>query len=222
MYFSISRQLTAARATANPTAGRQRRVRVLVGLCLATLFLALWVAWRLSWSAEAAQQLPAAVGDTLNLLTLAAVATVGVLWLLVLYQYGASETAVPATIPSVDALYALSPKQFEQFSAEVFRTRGYTVWVRGRSGDLGVDLEIVNGNGKRAIAQCKRYRTTVGPEIVRELYGTMLHERVAHAFLVTTAEISDGAREWAAGKPMTLIDGATLVELANSARLVLG
>ncbi|MCB0000495.1 MAG: restriction endonuclease, partial [Anaerolineales bacterium] len=40
--------------------------------------------------------------------------------------------------------------------------------------------------------------------------------RAAHAFLVTTADISDAAREWAQYKPITLIDGETLVQIATS------
>jgi restriction endonuclease Mrr len=51
---------------------------------------------------------------------------------------------------------------------------------------------------------------------VRELLGTMIHEQVHHAFLVTTADISPAAREWAQTKPMTLIDGQTLVALAEA------
>ena len=54
----------------------------------------------------------------------------------------------------------------------------------------------------------------IDPKIVRELYGTLVHERAAHAFLVTTAVISDAAREWASNKPMTLIDGKTLAQIA--------
>ena len=46
-----------------------------------------------------------------------------------------------------------------------------------------------------------------------------MHEGVAHAFLVTTADISDAARAWSQGKPMTLIDGATLVEIAQSLQI---
>ena len=51
---------------------------------------------------------------------------------------------------------------------------------------------------------------------MRELYGTLIHEKVAHAFLVTTADISDAAREWARGKPMTLIDGKMLVQVVTA------
>ena len=64
--------------------------------------------------------------------------------------------------------------------------------------------------------QCKRYRNAIGPDIVRELFGTMIHEGVHHAFLVTTADISPAARDWASDKPMTLIDGLTLVKIAES------
>jgi restriction system protein len=88
--------------------------------------------------------------------------------------------------------------------------------VRGRSGDHGVDLELTAPDRRHAIVQCKRYRDTVGEEIVRSLFGTMLHETAYHAFLVTTADISEAARIWAAGKPLTLIDGPTLVQIATS------
>ena len=75
-------------------------------------------------------------------------------------------------------------------------------------------MEVTGENGRRAIVQCKRYRHTVGAEIARELFGAMIHERASHAFLVTTAEISDAAREWSRSKPMTLIDGESLVQIA--------
>jgi restriction system protein len=111
-------------------------------------------------------------------------------------------------------MYELSPKAFEHYVAGLYRRKGYHVVVRGRSGDHGVDLELTSAGGRRAIVQCKRYRDTVGEEIVRGLFGTLLHETAHHAFLVTTADISAAARAWAAGKPMTLIDGTTLVEIA--------
>jgi restriction system protein len=74
---------------------------------------------------------------------------------------------------------------------------------------------VTNREGRKAIVQCKRYRNQVGPDIVRELYGTLVHEGASHAFLVTTASISQAAQVWAHGKPMTLIDGDELVHLAT-------
>ena len=83
---------------------------------------------------------------------------------------------------------------------------------------LGVDLALTRADGRRAVVQCKRYRHQVGPDIVRELFGTMVHERAFHGFLVTTADISEAARQWAADKPMTLIDGAALSALSDDLR----
>ncbi len=85
--------------------------------------------------------------------------------------------------------------------------------MRGGSGDMGVDLLLMKENGQRAIVQCKRYRHAISPDIVRELFGTLVHERAAHGFLVTTADISVNARKWAENKPLTLIDGALLLEI---------
>ncbi len=115
-----------------------------------------------------------------------------------------------------EQLFELDPKSFEYYVAGLFRQKGYAVTVRGRSGDHGVDLELKSARDKRAIVQCKRYRGTVGEKIVRDLFGTLLHERASRAFLVTTADISDAAAKWSQGKPITLIDGDTLVEIAAS------
>ncbi|GJM40813.1 MAG: hypothetical protein DHS20C20_10950 [Ardenticatenaceae bacterium] len=146
-------------------------------------------------------------------------ATLLVLWGLVWWQKQ-REVKRPFTPLNLEQLYNLQPAEFEQYVGQLFRQKKYKVQMRGRSGDLGVDLMLTRNGGKRAIVQCKRYRSTIGPDIVRELYGTLIHEGVAHAFLVTTATISDSARTWARGKPMTLIDGPTLVEIAHTLQII--
>lgn len=217
MFFSATKRGPLGSLRDSSAAGRPP-LRLWLGLGTATLLLAAWVVWRFGWAAPFFAMLPQWLVESINLLTFSAVTTLALLWAIVLAQRG-RDAGHRIRVAHLAELQALSPAQFEQFSAELFRARGYHVRVRGRSGDLGVDLEIVNESGKRAIAQCKRYRSTVGPDVVRELYGTMIHERVAHAFLITTADISDHARDWAAGKPMTLIDGPTLLELANETQL---
>jgi restriction system protein len=218
MFFSATKRPSSA--TLSTQQARTLRARRLWwGLGVATVLLALWLLWRFIFAAAAFNSFPRSLVESINLLTFSAVTTLALLWAIAWSQRDRLRRPGRA-IAQVGELLALSPSEFEQFAAALFRARGYEVTIRGRSGDLGVDLEIVNHAGRRAIVQCKRYRATVGPDVVRELYGTMIHERVAHAFLVTTAEISDNAREWAAGKPLTLIDGTTLIELANNARLV--
>ncbi len=174
-----------------------------------------WLGYR--WLVQPAwpQALPDLVAEFLRLVELATALTLIVLWAGLLLRRKVQAASTARLVLSVDQMYELSPKAFEHYVADLFRRKGYRVHVRGRSGDHGVDLELKSTGGRRAIVQCKRYRDTVGEEVVRGLFGTLLHERAHHAFLVTTADVSDAACKWAAGKPMTLIDGPTLVDIAR-------
>jgi restriction system protein len=117
---------------------------------------------------------------------------------------------------SLQEMRALDASAFEDYVGLLFLHKGYSVQPVGASGDHGVDLVLLDSVGRKAIVQCKRYRRTVGEEVVRGLYGTLLHERATRAFLVTTAEVSEPARIWAQGKPLTLIDGRSLADIALS------
>lgn len=134
------------------------------------------------------------------------------------------EMEEPAALPpfappqdiSLATLMAMDPGEFEQWVAELFERRGYHTFNTPDSGDHGVDVRLIDPAGRPAIVQCKRFANTVGPEVVRELYGTVLAEQVVTGYLVTTASISEGARQWARGKPLELIDGERLLKLANA------
>jgi len=118
---------------------------------------------------------------------------------------------------SRDELYRLTPSQFEEYVAQrLFARQGYTVENTPDVRDGGVDILVTDGRGRRAVVQCKRYQSTVGESVVRDLYGTMLHHGAAMGYLVTTSTISDAARRWAAGKPLHLIDGQELERLSRA------
>jgi restriction system protein len=182
-----------------------------IGAGLTLLFLG-WAAFRVMVRPAWAEQLPPVLAESLALLEVATAFTLVVLWLALWWRWRSGPTYPAFT--HVSQLHELSPRAFESFVARLFRQKGYRVARRGGSGDRGVDLELVKPDGKRAIVQCKRYRSKIGPEIARELYGTLIHEGAAHAFLVTTAEISEATRQWAQGKSMTLVDGETLLQIA--------
>jgi hypothetical protein len=201
------------RSTAQPGWGWSHRVVGVVLGGLTAVFL-LWLLFHHLFDAGFAR-LPDLLAELVRLTEAAGLATLFALWGVWFWQ-GRRPVATPSTPPhTLNELYALSPTEFEQYVAQLFRQKGYKVTQRGRSGDQGVDLELAQPGGKRAIVQCKRYQRAIGPDVVRELYGTLVHERVAHAFLVTTAPISDSARDWARGKPITLIDGKLLIEIAT-------
>ncbi len=110
-------------------------------------------------------------------------------------------------------LLELTPSEFEEWTGELFRRRGYRVVNTPDTGDHGIDL-LVYRNGERGVVQCKRYRGTVGEPVVRDLFGVMVHENADRGYLVTTGGISAQAHRWARGKPIELIDGQKLVQLA--------
>ncbi|HRQ40580.1 MAG TPA: restriction endonuclease [Chloroflexota bacterium] len=186
------------------------------GRTLITLLTAVYLLWlfvRIVSQPPWLAQLPTPLLELLRLAEIAGFITLALMWAL-LWRQNEKKPVTAVTPLDMEQLYALQPYEFEAYVADLFRQKGYRVKLHGRRGDNGVDLRLSQANGKEAIVQCKRYRKSVGPDIVRELYGTLMHERVAHAFLVTTADISDAARAWAQGKPMTLIDGRTLAHLA--------
>lgn len=180
-----------------------------------------WMVYHALWQPDWLTFLPGWFNELINLLELSAFWTLVTVWGMLGWRRlrPHSPPALPVPHLALDQLFAFSPAQFEQYVAGLFRQKGYIVNRRGGTGDLGVDLELLAPGGRKAIVQCKRYQNTVGADTVRELYGTLIHEKALHAFLITTAEISPAAREWARGKPMTLIDGPTLMKIAAALRV---
>ena len=81
-------------------------------------------------------------------------------------------------VPGLDELKTMEPFAFEAFIAqEIFVARGYTVQNVQDVKDGGVDVLVTDGAGVTSIVQCKRYKHTVGEPFVRDLYGTLIHNR---------------------------------------------
>jgi restriction system protein len=117
-----------------------------------------------------------------------------------------------SNLQKLEDLTALSPSAFEAVVAKLFEAQGYRVELVGGTSDHGVDIVMWNAQGEKWIVQCKRYIGSVGEPVVRDLYGTLLHEEAQGAFLVTTGSFTQQASEWAVGKPISLFDGEDLVQ----------
>ncbi len=114
---------------------------------------------------------------------------------------------------TMDDLLAMSPDDFERVIAEIFHTYGHQVEVLGGNGDHGVDVVVQTAQDEKWIVQCKRYNGSVGEPVVRDLYGTMVHEEAQQAYLITTGSFTRQAQEWISGKPIVLYDGENLLRL---------
>ncbi|MGW5421399.1 restriction endonuclease [Streptomyces sp. NPDC003943] len=113
-------------------------------------------------------------------------------------------------------LLAMDPIAFEGLVAQLFRARGLEAVTTQRSNDGGVDVRALDPDpisGGSIIVQVKRYRNTVPPSAVRDLFGTVQDAGANKGVLVTTSRFGPGSYTFASGKPLTLIPGAELVEL---------
>ncbi|MEU4151066.1 restriction endonuclease [Streptomyces sp. NPDC026659] len=115
-------------------------------------------------------------------------------------------------------LYEMDPIAFESLVAELFRAMGMEAVTTERSGDGGVDVHAVDPapiRGGQIVVQVKRYRNTVPPTAVRDLYGTVQDTGANKGVLVTTSGFGPGSRTFARGKPLELISGPELVDLLH-------
>jgi restriction system protein len=108
-------------------------------------------------------------------------------------------------------------KQFEFLVAEAFRRQGYGVeFSLNRGADGGVDL-VLRKDGRTSLVQCKRWKVfSVGPSVVREMFGLMTAEKAHEAVIVTTGRFTAEAQSFASGKPIRLIEGPQLLALVQS------
>ncbi|MCC5034669.1 restriction endonuclease [Streptomyces sp. WAC 00631] len=113
-------------------------------------------------------------------------------------------------------LYAMDPVEFEELIAELFRAMGMQAVTTQRSGDGGVDVDALDPDpirGGKIVVQVKRYRNTVPPSAVRDLYGTVQAAGANKGILVTTSRFGPGSHAFAGGKPLTLLGGGELLDL---------
>lgn len=118
-----------------------------------------------------------------------------------------------------DDLMALTPQAFEDLVARIFESYGHHVDHIGGNSDHGVDIVVRNEHNEKWVVQCKRYRGSVGEPVLRDLYGTMLHEKAQGAYLFTSGSFTQGARRWAEEKPIFLYDGEALIKLIRTLRI---
>uniref|UniRef100_A0AAU3I8E6 Restriction endonuclease n=1 Tax=Streptomyces sp. NBC_01393 TaxID=2903851 RepID=A0AAU3I8E6_9ACTN len=115
-------------------------------------------------------------------------------------------------------LYAMDPIAFEELVADLFRAMGMQAVTTQRSNDGGVDVDALDPapiRGGKIVVQVKRYRNTVPPTAVRDLYGTVQDAGANKGVLVTTSGFGPGSHTFADGKPLELIAGPELVDLLH-------
>lgn len=94
-----------------------------------------------------------------------------------------------------ERLKTISPSEFERVVKDLLHAFGYpNTKTTGRTGDGGIDVISTRNSPDgiiRIIAQCKRYKGTVGVEIAREFMGVIASDdSIEKGYLVTTGEFT--------------------------------
>jgi restriction system protein len=122
-------------------------------------------------------------------------------------------TVSPAKVEErLAALRAMPWEQFNRVVSEAYGRRGYSVEP---SRNAAFDFKLKK-SGLITLVQCRRWKVNqVGLAPVRDLYDEMEQHGAFNAVCIAAHEFSGGAREFAAGKPLTLLGGRALAELVG-------
>ncbi len=126
------------------------------------------------------------------------------------------EQDVLASLDQRPNLMDLTPSEFESLITNLFQAMGLETKLTQASRDGGVDCVAYDPRpilGGKVVIQAKRYKNTVGVSAVRDLYGTMVNEGAAKGLLVTTSGYGKASFDFAADKPLELLDGSNLLYL---------
>jgi len=111
------------------------------------------------------------------------------------------------------ALRGMSWENFGGIIEEAYRRQSYTV-----EGSQSAAFDFTLRKKDRiTLVQCRRWKVNqVGVGPLRELYDAVAMHDAFDAVCIGTGAFSDRAREFAAGKRITLLNGSALVELVGT------
>ncbi|MCH7489586.1 MAG: restriction endonuclease [Gemmatimonadetes bacterium] len=126
-------------------------------------------------------------------------------------------------IRHLEDLLALTPAQFEEAIAALFRRMGYrSVERTGKAGDLAADIRCTDKAGRSLVVQCKRYapENRVGSRDIQTFIGmATVHHKAEQGIFVTTSTFTEPARDLAEEHSLILYDGEDLGRLLRKVRI---
>ncbi len=129
------------------------------------------------------------------------------------------EIDILANLDQRPNLMELGWGEFEHLIQNLFQKIGFEAKATRPSRDGGIDCVAFDDRpilGGKVVIQAKRYKDNVPVSAVRDLWGSMDHERASKGILITTSDYTPAAYEFASGKPMELIAGGGLLWLLEN------
>ncbi|NTU22462.1 restriction endonuclease [Brevibacillus sp. HB1.2] len=107
----------------------------------------------------------------------------------------------------------LSGTEFERLMEFYYHDQGYSVERIGGSGDHEVDLILKGKEGYKIAVQCKRWKRSVGNDIVLRLKAGKQVHGCYDAWIITTSHFTKAAQEAAERLNIRLINGVTVHDM---------
>ena len=126
----------------------------------------------------------------------------------------------------LDILQNMPPDKFERLCQRVLRELGFVnVEVTGRTGDGGIDGKGVIRLGGvlsyHVIFQCKRYKGSISPSLIRDFRGAMVGRSDKGLFITTGSYTREAKKEAQrdGAPPIDLLDGFQFAEKLKELKL---
>lgn len=118
----------------------------------------------------------------------------------------------------IKELQDVSPREFENIIALLFKNLGYEVKQTPYTNDGGKDA-IAWMNGKKYVIECKRYaeNAAIGRPMVQKFHSALIDEKAVGGYFVTTSKFAQTAIDYGKKHNLTLIDGNSLENLFSKA-----
>lgn len=128
------------------------------------------------------------------------------------------ERLVKLNLVKEQYLFSLSPNEFEDAVASMFRHLGYNVTQTPRANDGGKDA-IMYKEGKKYVVECKRYGKgkSIGRPALQKFFAAMFEENAEKGYFVTTAGFASTAIKYARDNNIVLINLSKLIALMKQA-----
>ena len=116
---------------------------------------------------------------------------------------------------AIEDIRSLHWQKFEELVEAYYRDHGFRTYRQLETGsDGGVDIRLSNNRGERYLVQCKQWlNQSIGVKIMKELYGIVAAEGATGGIAITSGSYTRGAREFAQGVSVALIDGRGLQQM---------
>ena len=122
----------------------------------------------------------------------------------VLKKLNTSDISIPSNelcrylVANYSDRFNIHPKQYEDIVAGVFKDFGYRVRTTSYTGDKGIDVFVLDGEGNdTAGIQVKRYKGKIEAEQIRSFAGALILNNVTTGVFVTSSSYRSGARSTA-------------------------